>query len=61
MPKRAQAAEDKRLKPAGILAVEVGGNRAIVEHAFPGLDFTWIESETGEGMVFLLQREQLPV
>ncbi len=49
------------LKPAGILAVEVGGNRAIVEHAFPGLDFTWIESETGEGMVFLLQREQLPV
>ena len=48
------------LKPAGILAVEVGGNRAIVEHAFPRLDFTWIASETGEGMVFLLQREQLP-
>lgn len=48
------------LKPAGILAVEVGGNRAIVEHAFPRLDFTWLESETGEGMVFLLQREQLP-
>jgi ribosomal protein L3 glutamine methyltransferase len=48
------------LKPAGILAVEVGGNRAIVEHAFPRLNFTWIESETGEGMVFLLQREQLP-
>ncbi len=48
------------LKPAGMLAVEVGGNRAIVEHAFPRLDFTWLESETGEGMVFLLQREQLP-
>jgi ribosomal protein L3 glutamine methyltransferase len=48
------------LKPAGILAVEVGGNRAIVEHAFPRMDFTWLESETGEGMVFLLQREQLP-
>lgn len=48
------------LKPAGILAVEVGGNRVIVEHAFPRLDFTWLESETGEGMVFLLQREQLP-
>ena len=48
------------LKPAGMLAVEVGGNRAIVEHVFPRLDFTWLESETGEGMVFLLQREQLP-
>lgn len=48
------------LKPAGILAVEVGGNRAIVEHVFPRLDFTWLESETGEGMVFLLPREQLP-
>ena len=48
------------LKPAGMLAVEVGGNRAIVEHVFPRLDFTWLESEAGEGMVFLLQREQLP-
>lgn len=48
------------LKPNGILAVEVGGNRAIVEEAFPRLGFTWLESENGEGMVFLLQREQLP-
>lgn len=47
------------LKPNGILAVEVGGNRVIVENAFPRLDFTWLESESGEGMVFLLQREQL--
>lgn len=48
------------LKPNGILAVEVGGNRAIVEMAFPHLGFTWLESENGEGMVFLLSREQLP-
>ncbi len=48
------------LKPGGILAVEVGGNRAIVEKAFPRLGFTWLESESGEGMVFLLTREQLP-
>lgn len=48
------------LKPNGILAVEVGGNRAIVEEAFPRLGFTWLESESGEGMIFLLQREQLP-
>jgi ribosomal protein L3 glutamine methyltransferase len=48
------------LKPGGILAVEVGGNRAIVENAFPQLPFIWLESANGEGMVFLLQREQLP-
>ncbi len=48
------------LKPDGILAVEVGGNRAIVEEAFPRLEFTWLESKSGEGMVFLMQREQLP-
>ena len=48
------------LKPGGILAVEVGGNRAIVEKAFPRLGFTWLESDNGEGMVFLLSREQLP-
>lgn len=48
------------LKPNGILAVEVGGNRDIVEGAFPRQGFTWLESENGEGMVFLLQRDQLP-
>lgn len=48
------------LKPKGILAVEVGGNRALVEKAYPRLGFTWLDSESGEGMVFLLQREQLP-
>lgn len=48
------------LKPDGLLAVEVGGNRAIVEMAFPRLGFTWLESKNGEGMVFLLTREQLP-
>jgi ribosomal protein L3 glutamine methyltransferase len=48
------------LKPNGILAVEVGGNRDIVEDAFPRLGFTWLESGNGAGMVFLLQRNQLP-
>jgi ribosomal protein L3 glutamine methyltransferase len=48
------------LKPGGILVVEVGGNRAIVENAFPRLGFTWLESESGEGAVFLLTREELP-
>jgi len=50
----------RHLKSAGIVAVEVGGNRAIVEQAFPDIPFTWIESASGEGMVFLLQQEHLP-
>lgn len=48
------------LAPDGLLAVEVGGNRAIVEGAYSHLAFTWIESKNGEDAVFLLQREQLP-
>jgi len=47
------------LKEGGLLAVEVGGNRAIVEEAFPRLPFTWLESASGEGMVFLLHKDQL--
>lgn len=48
------------LRPGGILAVEVGGNNSIVEAAFPRMGFTWLDAESGEGSVFLLQREQLP-
>lgn len=58
--RRILAGAQAHLKPNGILAVEVGGNMNIVEEAFPRLDFTWLESSSGEGMVFLLQREQLP-
>ncbi len=48
------------LKPHGLLAVEVGHNSDIVERAFPNLPFTWIDSESAEGKIFILQREQLP-
>ncbi len=48
------------LVPHGLLAVEVGHNRDIVERAFPQLPFTWIDSESAEGKIFILQREQLP-
>jgi ribosomal protein L3 glutamine methyltransferase len=47
------------LKPNGLLVVEVGGNGAIVEKAFPHLPLTWIESSGGDGMVFLIERRQL--
>ncbi|MBL8486198.1 MAG: 50S ribosomal protein L3 N(5)-glutamine methyltransferase [Rhodocyclaceae bacterium] len=48
------------LKPGGLLAVEVGHNRDIVEAAFPSLPFTWIDTPGGEAKIFLLHREQLP-
>lgn len=54
------AAASRHLNPGGLLAVEVGHNRANVEAAFPHLEFTWPEVEGGEDTVFLLTREQCP-
>lgn len=47
------------LKPQGLLAVEVGHNRALMDAAFPGLPLTWLDTESGEGKIFLLRREDL--
>jgi ribosomal protein L3 glutamine methyltransferase len=49
------------LTEAGLLFVEVGHNADIVEAAFPNLAFTWVDVPSGEGKVFLLNREQLAV
>lgn len=48
------------LNPNGVLAVEVGHNRGIVEEAFPDLPFNWLSSRGGDDMVFVLRREDLP-
>lgn len=53
----AQAAA--HLNPGGILTVEVGHNRHIVEAAFPHLPFHWLSTSGGDDMVFLLRREDL--
>ncbi len=53
----AQAA--RHLNPGGLLAVEIGHNRAALEDAFPELDFAWPQVEGGEDTVFVLSREQL--
>lgn len=50
----------RHLNPGGLLAVEIGHNRAALEAAFPHLEFTWPDLPGGEDMVFLLNREQLP-
>lgn len=48
------------LAPNGILAVEVGHNRAIVEQAFPTLSMLWLSATSGEEKVFLVERDALP-
>ena len=50
----------KHLTPDGILAVEIGHNRATLEATCPTLPFTWLEVEAGEDFVFLMHREDLP-
>ncbi len=48
------------LKPGGVLAVEVGHNRAIVEHAFPDLPLVWLAGRSGDEAVFVIRAEELP-
>ena len=50
----------RHLHPGGILAVEVGHNRELVENAFPELPFTWLTTCSGVDGVFVLKREGLP-
>jgi ribosomal protein L3 glutamine methyltransferase len=49
----------RHLNPGGLLAVEIGHNRAALEAAFPSLDFTWPDITGGVDTVFLISREQL--
>lgn len=49
----------RHLNQGGLLAVEIGHNRATLEQAFPRLPFLWPETSGGDDRVFLLTREQL--
>lgn len=49
----------KYLNPHGVLLVEIGHNRELLEAEYPELPFTWLETSGGDGFVFLLTREQL--
>ncbi|MCY7388514.1 MAG: 50S ribosomal protein L3 N(5)-glutamine methyltransferase [Burkholderiales bacterium] len=49
----------RHLNDGGLLVVEVGFNREGVEAAFPDLPLTWGETSAGDGVVFLLNREEL--
>ena len=47
------------LNEGGLLVVEVGFNRDGLEAAFPDLPLTWAETSAGDGVVFLITREEL--
>jgi ribosomal protein L3 glutamine methyltransferase len=58
--RRILAAAPDHLEPGGVLAIEVGHNRDIVDAAFPDMPLTWVDTESAEAKVFLVRREDLP-
>ncbi len=47
------------LNPGGLLLVEIGHNRDVLEDTFPDLPFSWLGVAAGDEFVFLLRREEL--
>jgi ribosomal protein L3 glutamine methyltransferase len=47
------------LNPGGLLVVEIGHNRDVLEAAYPTLPFTWLDTAGGDQFVFMLRREDL--
>lgn len=58
--RRIIAGARRHLTPDGVLIVEVGHNRELVEAAFPMLEFVWLTNASEEEKVFLLRADQLP-
>lgn len=58
--RRILAGAREHLKPGGLLAVEVGHNRDIVDAAFPELPLTWIDTPSSEDKLFLVRADDLP-
>ena len=50
----------KHLTPDGLLIVEIGHNREVLEAAYPTLPFTWLDTTAGDEYVFLLHAADLP-
>lgn len=58
--RRILAEARQHLKPDGLLAIEVGHNRDIVDAAFPQLQLTWIDTPSSEEKIFLVHAGDLP-
>jgi ribosomal protein L3 glutamine methyltransferase len=48
------------MTPRAPLILEIGHERAHLEHAFPRLDAVWLDTQAGTDAVLLLTREALP-
>jgi ribosomal protein L3 glutamine methyltransferase len=57
--RRLLAQAGAHLNERGLLIVEIGHNRDVLEQAFPKLPFTWVETSGGDGFVFLLTAADL--
>ncbi|MEQ1629820.1 MAG: 50S ribosomal protein L3 N(5)-glutamine methyltransferase [Gallionella sp.] len=49
----------KHLTDNGILIVEIGHNRDVLEAVYPKLPFTWLDVTAGDQFVFMLHRNDL--
>lgn len=57
--RRILAEAGRHLNRHGLLVCEIGGNRRVLERAYPQLEFAWPQT-SDPGTVFILEREQLP-
>ena len=53
------AEASSHLKPGGILMVEVGHNRSLVDDAFPDLPLVWLTDDHAEDKIFLLHANDI--
>ncbi|MBI5429060.1 MAG: 50S ribosomal protein L3 N(5)-glutamine methyltransferase [Nitrosomonadales bacterium] len=49
----------QHLTDNGVLIVEIGHNRGVLEAAYPRLPFTWLDVSAGDQFVFMLHRNDL--
>jgi ribosomal protein L3 glutamine methyltransferase len=49
----------QHLTKNGILIVEIGHNRDVLEAAYPSLPFTWLDVSAGDEFVFMLHKNDL--
>jgi ribosomal protein L3 glutamine methyltransferase len=49
----------QHLTDNGVLIVEIGHNRDVLEAAYPDLPFTWLDVSAGDQFVFMLHRNDL--
>lgn len=57
--RRILAQAGRHLTPEGLVIVEIGTGRDILEAAYPDIEFLWLETETSTGEVFALSAEAL--